>query len=177
MRGGARVGSGRKSKSITEKIEAGNPGGRKLTVMELPETPDLEGLDMPEPSDYLRDQQRNGGELEAENIYRETWTWLKKRGCDRLVSRQMIEQYAMSVSRLIQCERAISEFGFLSKHPTTGAACASPYVAMSQNYQKQVNQLWYQIFQVVRENCTSEYSGPSPQDDAMERLLRSRRGG
>ena len=28
-RGGARAGSGRKPKSLTEKIESGNPGGRK----------------------------------------------------------------------------------------------------------------------------------------------------
>ena len=50
-------------------------------------------------------------------------------------------------------EFTISEYGFLSKHPTTGQACASPFVAMAQNYQKQVNTIWYQIFQVVREIC------------------------
>ena len=33
----------------------------------------------------------------------------------------------MSVSRWIQCEEAISEFGMLAKHPTTGNAIASPY--------------------------------------------------
>ena len=82
----------------------------------------------------------------------------------------------MSVSRLVQCEEAISEYGFLSKHPTTGAACQSPFVAMAQNYQKQVNTIWYQIYQVVRENCTKDYSGSSPQEDVMEMLLRSRKG-
>jgi hypothetical protein len=40
---------------------------------------------------------------------------------------------------------------------------------------KQVNNLWYQIFQVVKENCSTDYEcGPSPQDDLMERLLRAR---
>ena len=71
---------------------------------------------------------------------------------------------------------AISEFGFLAKHPTTGAAIASPYVSMSQNYMKQVNNLWYQIFQIVKENCSSEFTGATPQDDVMERLLRTRKG-
>ena len=85
--------------------------------------------------------------------------------------------YAMSVARWVQCETAISEYGFLAKHPTTGNAIASPYVSMSQTYMKQVNQLWYQIYQVVKENCSADYSGASPQDDVMERLLRARNGG
>ena len=183
-RGGQRVGAGRKPKALADKVGAGNPGHRPLMVMEVPDTPDvpdgpegiaLSGLDMPPPSEYLRARQRNGGNLEAESIYRKTWYWLKERGCEKLISQQLLEQYAMSVSRWIQCEDAISEYGFLSKHPTTGAACASPYVAMSQQYMKQVNQVWYQIFQVVKENCSTEFKG-SPQDDLMETLLRSRNG-
>ncbi len=175
-RGGPRVGAGRKSKALTDKIANGNPGNRPLTVIELPDGVNLDGTDMPEPSEYLKARQRNGGDLAAEKLYRETWLWLRERGCEKLVSKQLIEQYAMSVSRWIQCEDAISEYGFLSKHPTTGAACASPYVAMSQQYMKQVNQVWYQIFQVVKENCSEEFSGNTPQDDVMERLLRSRKG-
>ena len=175
-RGGQRPGAGRKSKALTEKLAAGNPGHRPLTVMDLPDGVDLDCVDMPEPSEYLKAKQRNGGEFAAEKIYKITWLWLKERGCEKLISQQLIEQYAMSVSRWIQCEDAISEYGFLSKHPTTGAACASPYVAMSQQYMKQVNQVWYQIFQVVKENCSSDFSGNTPQDDVMERLLRTRRG-
>ena len=36
-RGGQRPGSGRKSKALTEKLATGNPGGRKLKVMEIRE--------------------------------------------------------------------------------------------------------------------------------------------
>ena len=169
-------GQGRPRKSTKEKADAGNPGHRPLTVMDLPDGVDLDCVDMPEPSEYLKAKQRNGGEFAAEKIYKITWLWLKERGCEKLISQQLIEQYAMSVSRWIQCEDAISEYGFLSKHPTTGAACASPYVAMSQQYMKQVNQVWYQIFQVVKENCSSEFQGNTPQDDVMEMLLRSRKG-
>lgn len=81
----------------------------------------------------------------------------------------------MAVSRWIQCEDAISEFGFLAKHPTTGMATTSPYVNMAQNFQKQMNNAWYQIYQIVRENCSVAYSGPNPQDNVMEMLL-SRKG-
>ena len=61
-------------------------------------------------------------------------------------------------------------------HPTTGAAIASPYVSMSQSYMKQTNYCWMQIYQIVKENCSVEFSGNTPQDDVMERLLRARKG-
>ncbi len=99
-----------------------------------------------------------------------------KDGCEKLVTVQMVEQYAMSVSRWIQCEEIVSSTGFLAKHPTTGAAIASPYVTMSQSYMKQTNYCWMQIYQIVKENCSVEFQGNTPQDDVMERLLRARKG-
>ena len=171
-RGGARAGSGRKPKALVDKINEGSVA----KVIELPTPPTFEGADVPPVKEYLRAKQKTGKDLCAADVYKETWEWLKERGCERLVSKQLIEQYAMSVSRWIQCEECISEYGFLAKHPTTGNAIASPYVAMSQTYMKQVNQIWYQIFQVVKENCSVEWQGATPQDDVMERLLRTRKG-
>ena len=116
------------------------------------------------------------GKTAAEEVYNETYVWLKARGCEKLVTVQMVEQYAMSVSRWIQCEEIVSSTGFLAKHPTTGAAIASPYVTMSQSYMKQTNYCWMQIYQIVKENCSVEFQGNTPQDDVMERLLRARKG-
>ena len=42
---------------------------------------------------------------------------------------------------------------------------------MSQNFMSQTNRLWMEIYQIVKENCSSEYGGATPQDDVMERLL------
>ena len=173
-RGGSRSGAGRKKTALKDKIAAGNPGGRSLEVLDIPE---IEGAEMPKPHDFLSSEQRDGNPLQAKDIYEETWLWLKQVGCAAKVSPNLIERYAMSSARWIQCEEILSEFGFLAKHPTTGAAIASPYVAMSQQYMKQVNQIWYQIYQVVKENCSVDYQGANPQDDVMERLLRARRGG
>ena len=47
---------------------------------------------------------------------------------------------------------------------------------MAQQYLKQINQLWYQIYQVVKEYCSVDYGGASPNDDLMERLLNARKG-
>ncbi|MEA4973658.1 MAG: terminase [Candidatus Metalachnospira sp.] len=167
---------GRPQKALAEKIANGNPGGRPLMVMEFTHAPTLDCVEMPPPKEYMKAQQKNGGKFCAEEIYIETWNWLHDRGCEKLVSTQLISQYAMSVSRWIQCEEAISTWGFLAKHPCTNQAIASPYVSMSQTYMKQVNQIWGLIFQIVKENCSVEYQGSTPQDSTMERLLRARRG-
>lgn len=171
--GGARVGAGRKRKPLADKIADGKA---KPAIMELPNAADLQGQSMPEPNKMLAAVQKDGKTLVASDIYKSTWQWLNERGCAVLVSPQLLERYAMSVARWIQCEEAVSEYGFLAKHPTTGAAIASPYVSMSQNFMNQTNRLWLEIFQIVKENCTGEYSGANPQDDVMERLLRARKG-
>ena len=172
-RGGARPGAGRKKSAVKEKAENGNPGGRRLEVLDIPE---VEGVDMPKPHEFLSAEQRDGSTLQAEEIYKETWEWLKKIGCAAKVSPQLLERYSMSVARWIQCEEAITEYGFLAKHPTTGNAIQSPYVAMSQNFMSQTNRLWMEIYQIVKQNCAGEYGGATPQDDVMERLLQARKG-
>lgn len=169
-RGGARPGAGRKPKALTEKISEGK------AAEVLMEPASLVGMEVPPVKEFLKSPQKSGRELVAEEVYKETYVWLKARGCDSLVTTQMVEQYAMSVSRWIQCEEIVSSTGFLAKHPTTGAAIASPYVSMSQSYMKQTNYCWMQIYQIVKENCSVEFSGNTPQDDVMERLLRARKG-
>lgn len=136
----------------------------------------LQGEEMPKPSKMLSAKQRNGKKLIAAAIYKKTWAWLDKRGCAVFVSPDLLERYAMSAARWIQCEEAVTEWGFLAKHPTTGNAIQSPYVAMSQSYMAQTNHLWDEIYLIVKENCAGEYKGESPQDDIMERLLRTQDG-
>lgn len=174
-RGGARIGAGQRKKPLHDKILEGNPGRRPLTVVEFRNTADLSGQAMPPPREYLKATQKTGKQTMAVDIYEDTWQWLNERRCAHLVPAQLLEQYAMSVSRWIQCEEAISDFGFLAKHPTTGNAIPSPYVAMSQSFMKQSNNLWFQIYQAVKENNATDYKSSTPHDDVMERLLNARR--
>ena len=142
---------------------------------DIGEVADLEGMDMPDPSEYLSAKQKDGTTLGADELFRETWLWLKDRGCEKLVSPRVLESYAQAFARYIQCEQAVSQYGLLGKHPTTGGVVTSLFVTMSQSFQKQANLLWYEIFDIVKQNCTTDFEG-SPNDDAMERLLRSRKG-
>lgn len=142
---------GRPPKALAEKIANGNPGNRPLKRLSMPsvdDIPDLLGVDVPEPKSYMTQTQKGGTSLCAEEVFEETWDWLKERGCEKLVNTQLLRQYAMSVSRWVQCEEAVSNYGFLAKHPTTGQAIASPYVAMGQNFMKQANQQWNAIIRL-----------------------------
>ena len=135
-RGGARPGAGRPRKALTEKIAE----GKSAEVMMQPT--DIESAETPPVREFMQELQRDGTKLLADEVYTETYQWLKERSCEKIVSRQLVEQYAMSISRWIHCEQIVTKYGYISKHPTTGAAIASPYVAMSQNYMKQANQIW-----------------------------------
>ena len=175
---GPKPGSGgRPKKAIADKISSGNPGKRTLTVIDFKDSAvDLEGQAMPKPSEFLSARQKDGSILCAAEIYENVWKWLSDRSCSSIISPQLIERFAMASARWIQCETLTSELGFLAKHPTTGAAIQSPYVAIANTYMTQANRLWSEIFQIGRENCIGGYSGATPQDDVMERLLRARKG-
>ena len=107
-------------------------------------------------------------------MYKETWLWLKQRGCEKHVNKRLLESYSQAFARFVQCEEALSTYGLLGKHPTTGGVIASPFVQMSQTFQKQANLLWYEIFDIVKQNCTTKFDG-TPQDDLTEQLLSSRK--
>ncbi|WP_418968463.1 P27 family phage terminase small subunit [Alloscardovia omnicolens] len=182
-RGGRRTRAGSKPTPLREKIAQGKDA--KVLDVHLPEVTllvgedigegaDLEGEDMPEPSAYLSAKQKDGHVLCADELYRETWAWLKERGCEALVSPRLLEAYAQNFARYIQCENAISTYGLLGKHPTTGGVVTSPFVSMSQSFQKQANLLWYEIFDIVKQNSTVSYQGQTPADDLMERLLNTK---
>ncbi|WP_252970589.1 P27 family phage terminase small subunit [Corynebacterium guaraldiae] len=168
---------------MNEKLAAGRPATRLTTPLDL-DVFDLDGTDigdgavlagepMPEPGDYLSAEQRGGKPLGTDLVYKEAWEWFDARGCTEFVSKRLIEQYAQAFARYVHCEQAISKFGLLGKHPTTGAAIASPFVAMSQIFGKQANVYWYENFDIVRATCTSDYSGTAPGDEVMEQLLKA----
>lgn len=113
---------------------------------------ELHGYVMPPVRDFLNETQRDGTTLCASDVYSETYSWLKARGCENTVSRQLIEQYAMSVSRWVHCEQIISKYGYIAKHPTTGAAMTSPYVTMSQAYMKQIISIRAEINRIVEDS-------------------------
>lgn len=183
-RGGRRVRAGDKPAPAAEKIQKGQQvqilnndiptlSPTELEAVDLPEGAVMNGVDMPKPSDYLSARQKNGIPLGADEIYKETWLWLKERNCEKLVNPRLIEAYAQAFARYIQCEEATSTYGLLGKHPTTGGVITSLFVQMSQQYQKSANLIWYEIYDIVKQNCAEVFED-NP-NDTMELLLRARR--
>jgi len=164
--GGARIGAGRKKVPVKDRVED-DFYKKKIEVIKIDDS--LAGAEMPEPSKYLSQQTKGASENIGKEVYEKTWKWLQERGCDHLVNPQIVEQYAMCVARWIQAENAVHTFGFLAKHPTTEMPIASPYIRISQDFLKQSTNLWLQIYQVVKDNCTEGYT--REETDPMAMLL------
>ena len=125
-RGGRRVRAGDKPKALSDKIAEGKDAdimefhAPELDAADLDDAADLTGADMPSPSAYLSAQQKNGKPLGADIVYKETWLWLKQRGCEKHVNKRLLESYSQAFARFVQCEEALSTYGLLGNHPTTG---------------------------------------------------------
>ena len=95
-RGGRRVRAGSKPDSLAEKIITGRKA--EILAFDAPEletdaldgAADLLGQDMPNPSEYLSARQRDGKPLGADEIFTETWRWLKARGCEKLINPRLL---------------------------------------------------------------------------------------
>ena len=175
MRGGRRAGSGAKKKALADRIAEGNTGHRNIKVLTPPEPGELPpGRDMPKPKAFLGRKQANGKSFMAKKIYAATWRWLNEKGVDQLVNPDSIERYAMSAARWIQCEDVISEYGLTAKHPTTSEPIASPFVSMAEKYKSAMARDWAEIYQIVKENCATDYSAGNPHIDMMENLFKQK---
>lgn len=128
-------------------------------------------LEMPPVSEWLTQTTKNSQQNIAQQVYENTWKWLKDRGCDQYVNKDLIEQYALYMQRTIQCQEGINQYGLLAKHPTTQMPIASPYFNMALQSSKQANLYWMQIYQIVKDNCETPIGNSNPNDDLMERLL------
>lgn len=165
MRGGARAGAGRKPKSLQEKILDGQVANFRV------DTNFNETFEPAPPKDYLLAEQKGGGALCSELVYKETYQWLKSVGCEKVVTKQLVEDYSLAVARKIQCEEILSKFGLLAKHPTTGEPTTSPFVKMGNDYAKQATQFWCQIYAIVKEN-SAKGQLLMLQSETMDNLLR-----
>ncbi len=162
-RGGARIGAGRKPKPLDDKILEG-----KIIPLEVINPKDE--FEIPQPKEYISAEQKDGYKTYAEKIYNATYQWLKSCGCAEIITPQLVENYSQTIGRHIQAEELLTKEGLLTGHPTTGMPIASPYVRMSLDYLKSANQLWYQIYQLVKENGVRD-GGINSADGMMENIL------
>ena len=111
----------------------------------------MQAVEMPPIKDYLKATQRDGTELRAGEVFLKTTLWLKANGCADVVTEQTVEQYAISIARWVHLEEMISKYGYIAKHPTTGAPMQSPYVTMAQAYAKQAMSIREEINRQIKD--------------------------
>ena len=98
-------------------------------------------------------------------------TWLIEKNVRQYVPDHLVENYSMALARYIQTEDEVSKTGFLAKHPTTGAPITSPYVTMSLEYQKQVQQIWWQIYQMIKDATAKTQEKPTVMQNPVNSLI------
>ena len=162
-RGGNRVGSGKKGKSLKDKILDGT------AIFNAKNSDFVSKTKIKPPKKYLTAPQKDGSKLQSKKVYKEIMEWLRRQGCAALLPPQLIEDYAQATARHIQCEEYLSTYGLIAKN-TSGEAAASPFHRMNIDFMKISSQLWQQIYSVVRENAAQGLVGASL--DPMEEILR-----
>lgn len=159
-RGGRRMGAGKKREGILDGTAffAEKTAKKKLKP----------------PKKYLTAKQADGEKLASKKIYEEIMAWIIANGCEGLIPKQLVEDYAQITARHIQCEDYLSQYGLIAKHPTTGEPIISPFSKMNLDYVKTASQLWYQIYATIKENAPRGLLvTEAPQDD-MEKLFREK---
>jgi hypothetical protein len=173
--GGSRPNAGRPKKALSEAIIDGTRpsrlkavkfAGDDLTKEELPSVPEALG--------YLKDNQKDGDQILAEQFLESIWNWLVERKCEMLFESSFLQRFAMQQARYVQLEKLISKHGFLAK-TASGDARDNPLEAMLINRLKILNQMQYTIESTVRANCSTPYTGFLNETDPMEELLNGKR--
>ena len=95
-------------------------------------------------------EQNSTVEQRAAEIYDELYERLNHIGNGDVIGTDRLMQYAWLTARWEDCEKKISEHGYLAKHPRTEKAVISPYVEMSFQYMKQANFIWSELWESLK---------------------------
>ena len=166
MRGGARTGAGRKPKSPQTKLL----DGKTAKIIPASKFDGADG-DIPTPSSGIDCPLYDGAKLDFKRIYNNTYNWLRSVGCDKLVPQTLIEGYAITYARFLDCEKRVSTGGY-QMEAANHTRYISLYVKIGQEYRKAAVASWQLIYQIVKENAAEEFTNNSA--DTMERLLRTK---
>ncbi|GHU58895.1 hypothetical protein FACS1894133_4540 [Clostridia bacterium] len=170
--GGSRIGAGRPRKSLAKALDDGTRKSRlKQIQFENKEILEPDTPTVPEIMAYLKEPQRDGEALLAEEFFRDMWDWLVDRKCEKLFDKHYLQRFALQQARCVQIEKQISKMGFLAKNDK-GLPVISPLEIALEKRTKVLNQMQNVIAVAVRENCTENYTGETDYQDPMEQLLR-----
>jgi len=166
--GGARKGAGRPKKALSDKLLDGNPGKRRIKILDIPGAQE----EIPKAPYYLNRFNAIGMEdPDVAEIYKETAEWLQKTGCLHLVNPAFITEYAATKVRWMQLEFVVSKA--IAYRDDKGDIIANPIYDAALKYLKAADAVWSKIWAVVAQNSETFY-GEDPNNDVMLYLLNNR---
>ena len=165
-RGGARPGAGRPKKALSDKVLAGNPGKRELTVVQFDERKSaveknsnsgvIQRNHTPRgmPS-YLDMVAKEGGDVlpPAGEIFGMLSDWVESSGCGDIVAPSLVEDFAFLRRAYLECEYMNRKLGRIA------SGKRSPYVNMALDYQKAMMAVYNQIWLIVSQNSQAKVEG------------------
>jgi hypothetical protein len=160
--GGKRPGAGRPRKPLSVRIDEGVDGvsHRKPKVLEFPENQNnqTENKSKNQKSKlptFLEMSSKEGGDdlPSAAAIYEQTLEWVISTGCERFVSKQLIEDFAFTRRSYLECEFMSKKLGRVMQ-----GGKPSPYVKASQEYLKLTTALYREIWSIVAQNSTTDFT-------------------
>lgn len=173
-RGGARKGAGRKPKSLSEKIAAGNPGKRPLTKVVFTD----DSYDSSKPPDYIDKMiyRRSEHVTTPKEIYENTVRFLEPSGCLYLIPDMMIMDFAIAKYYLLLAQQEMTYSTIVGKNAKTDDIEITEYTEAMIKLQKNVLATWAPIWETVSRN--SERVIDNPENDAMQIMFvgRKRKG-
>ena len=184
--GGARAGAGRPRKSLSSRIDEGigKVKHSKPKVLDYPpknqnniQNPDKKNqkskLDNI-PTFLQMASKESGDDLpSALDIYKQTLAWIVDAGCERFVTKQLVEDFAFTRRSYLEAEFMAKKLGRVFKD-NNGVVRPSPYVKHSLEYAKVMTSLYREIQSIITQNSTKDYDGKTSQDNEFLRLLMER---
>ena len=179
--GGKRPGAGRPRKALAVRLEEGLDAvsHRKPKVLDFPDenqnnqnnqktAENGEKIQMPTANNqnksksqpplpsFLDMASKEGDESlpTASDIYRQTLDWVTSTGCERFVPPQLIEDFAFTRRSYLEVEYMNKKLGRMLQ-----GGKPSPYVRAALDYMKQTTALYREIWAIVAQNSTKDFTG------------------
>jgi len=103
------------------------------------------------------------------DIYRQTLEWVISTGCEKYVSRQLIEDFAFTRRSYLESEYMNRKLGRVMQ-----GGKQSPYVRITIEYMKQMTALYREIWTIIAQNATKDFDPNKDTGNAFLRLLANR---
>jgi len=175
-RGGARPGAGRKpSKSLAEKVQDGNNGGRPLKRVEFP------GADYDSNAKYMTPDFLKLMDAEIPGIptptviFEETVEYLRPSGCLHLIPVLLLGDYVLAKYQLLIAQYQLAKTGILTQDEGKTEIYITPFTEAMLKLQKNALSTWQPIWEIVSKNSMTRLEDPEAQLFGMIMGARKRR--